>query len=67
MVRYNQEVPLITPFNSESKQTAISPGHEGEIRPIGEQPYNDYILLQRLRAPSVKAFAHKIQVGGEWR
>lgn len=66
VAKYNlgQDVPF-TPFiNSGFQQTVISAEHRGDIRPIWELLYNHYVVLKGLKAPNVKAFAHKVQVEG---
>lgn len=64
--RYNlgNDVPYTSYRNSDVTQATISPGGRGDIRPIWELIYNHYVVLKKLRAPSVTQFAAKVRPEG---
>ncbi|AYH48486.1 MULTISPECIES: alginate lyase family protein [Dickeya] len=60
-----KDVPYTTYSNSDGiVQTVISPTGRGTLRPTWEMLYNHYVVLKKLNAPNIKAFAEKVRVEG---
>ncbi|QOL14913.1 alginate lyase family protein [Dickeya dianthicola] len=59
-----KDVPYTTYTNSDVTQTVIAADGRGTLRPIWELLYNHYVVLKKLDAPNIKAFAEKVRVEG---
>jgi len=57
-------VPYTQYQNSDVTQPMISDNGRGDLRPIWELLYNHYVVLKRLDAPYVEAFAGKVRPEG---
>ncbi|VWB61992.1 membrane protein [Burkholderia lata] len=64
--RYNlgQDVPYTSYSDSLATQPVISPGSRGDTRPIWELLYNHYVVLKKLDAPGVAAYAQRVRPEG---
>ncbi|RMV67657.1 alginate lyase family protein [Pseudomonas coronafaciens] len=66
VARYNldHDVPFTPYTNSIGTQNVISEKFRGDERPIWELLYNHYVVLKRIKAPNVEAFASRVRVEG---
>ena len=64
--QYNlgQDVPYTLYSDSLATQPEISPGSRGDMRPIWELLYNHYVVLKKLKAPGVTAYAQQVRPEG---
>ncbi|MCP3727455.1 alginate lyase family protein [Paraburkholderia sp. CNPSo 3272] len=64
--QYNlgQDVPYTLYSDSLATQPEISSGSRGDTRPIWELLYNHYVVLRKLKAPGVAAYAQRVRPEG---
>lgn len=64
--QYNlgHDVPYTLYSDSLATQPSISPGSRGDMRPIWELLYNHYVVLKKLKAPGVTAYAQRVRPEG---
>ncbi|MBN3786528.1 cell wall anchor protein [Burkholderia sp. Ac-20353] len=64
--QYNlgQDVPYTPYSNSDVTQQGISPAARGDTRPIWELFYNHYVVLKKLQAPAIAAYAQRTRPEG---
>jgi hypothetical protein len=64
--QYNlgQDVPYTPYSSSDVTQLGISPAGRGDTRPIWELLYNHYVVLKKLKAPGIAAYAQRVRPEG---
>ncbi|WP_309240605.1 alginate lyase family protein [Paraburkholderia youngii] len=64
--QYNlgHDMPYTLYSDSLATQPSISPGSRGDMRPIWELLYNHYVVLKKLKAPGVTAYAQRVRPEG---